>query len=336
MGAADNVSDFATGLKKVIENFSDDAFDVDRADSIPISHLDQLAALGLYGVFAPPADGGLGLGLSEMSTFVEELAAACLATTFVWIQHFRLLAAVLDPTGPPILRDQYLKVISGEVRGGVALGGLQPGPARLHASPAPDGWQLHGDAPWVSGWGVVDELFIAARGPDNTVVNIVIDAHDQPGLEVTRHHLSALNASATVRLVFDSLLVESERMVGQIPHDPSRETPEGLRVNGSLALGLTRRCCALIGPSPLDDQLVSRRNDLDNATMESMARARAGACELAARASLALAVHRGSSSVISGDIAERTAREAALLLTFGGRPAIKQALLKDLGAISES
>jgi hypothetical protein len=188
----------------------------------------------------------------------------------------------------------------------------------------------------VSGWGVVDQLFVAARGPDNTVINIVIDAHDQPGLEVTRHHLSALNASATVRLVFNSLSVEGERMVSQIPHDPSRETPEGLRVNGSLALGVTRRCCALLGTSPFDDELVRRRSDLDSATMENMAQARAGACELAARASHALAVYRGSSSVISGDIAERTAREAALLLTFGSRPAIKQALLNDLGATSQS
>jgi alkylation response protein AidB-like acyl-CoA dehydrogenase len=330
------VSDFATRLKKVVEDLADDAFDVDRADSIPISHLDELADLGLYGVFAPTADGGLGLGLSEMSTIVEELAAACLATTFVWIQHFRLLAAVLDPTGPPILRDQYLKVISGEARGGVALGGLQPGPAKLHATPTPDGWRLNGDAPWVSGWGVVDELFIAARGPDNTVVNIVIDAHDQHGLQVTRHHLSALNASATVRLVFNSLSVESEQMVGQFSHDPSYETPEGLRVNGSLALGVTRRCCSLLGPSPFDDELVRRRNDLDSATMENMAQARARACELAARASHALAVYRGSSSVLSGDVAERTAREAALLLTFGSRPAIKLALLKDLGATSQS
>jgi alkylation response protein AidB-like acyl-CoA dehydrogenase len=330
------LSNFSADFNQVAELLSNDAARVDTADSIPISHLDQLAALGLYGVFAPTVDGGLGLGLSEMSTFVEELAAACLATTFVWIQHFRLLAAVLDPTGPPILRNQYFKVISGEVRGGVALGGLQPGPARLHATPTPDGWRLDGDAPWVSGWGVVDELFIAARGPDNTVVNIVIDAHEQQGLEVTRHHLSALNASATVRLVFNSLAVESERMVGQIPHDPSRETPEGLRVNGSLALGVTRRCCALLGPSPFDDELMSRRSDLDHATMESMAQARAGACELAARASHALAVYRGSSSVMSGDIAERTTREAALLLTFGSRPAIKKALLKDLGATSQS
>lgn len=326
------MSEFTTRLKRVVDIFSDDAFDVDRADSIPISHLDQLADLGLYGAFAPVSDGGLGLGLPAMCSVVEELAAACLATTFVWIQHFRLLAAVLDPTGPAVLRNQRLKVISGEVRGGVALGGMLPGPARMSATPNSDGWLLDGEAPWVSGWGIVDELFIAARGPDQTVVSFVIDAKDQPGLDVTRHQLSAINATATVRLGFDALLIDATRMIGEVAYDPTRETPEGLRVNGSLALGVARRCCTLLGPSPLDEELEGRRGELDNATMQTMALARAGACELAVRASHALAVHRGSSSVTLGDIAERTAREAALLLTFGSRPAIKQALLDDFGS----
>jgi hypothetical protein len=40
-----------------------------------------------------------------------------------------------------------------------------------------------------------------------------------------------------------------------------------------------------------------------------------------------LAVSRGSQSAISGDIAERTTREAALLLVFASRPAIKESLL---------
>jgi alkylation response protein AidB-like acyl-CoA dehydrogenase len=328
------MSDFATRLLGVVEEFSDDASQVDRAEVIPGHHLDQLAGLGLYGAFAPPDDGGLGLSLAELCGVVEELGSACLATTFVLIQHFRLLAAVLDPTGPPILGNQRVKVISGAVRGGVALGGQLPGPARMRATPTPDGWLLDGDAPWVSGWGVVDELFVAARGPDNTVVNFVIDAKGQRGLDVARHHLSALNATATVRLGFDSMFIDGDRMIGQVPYDPSRETPEGLRVNGSLAIGVVRRCCTLLGPTPLDTELSSRRDDLDNATMESMPRARAGACELAVRASHALAVSRGSSSVLDGDIGERTAREAALLLTFGSRPAIKQALLQEFGAAS--
>jgi alkylation response protein AidB-like acyl-CoA dehydrogenase len=325
------VSEFATKLQHVVERFTDDAAEVDRADSLGADHLDELAALGLYGPFAPVADGGLGLSLSELCDVVEILAAACLTTTFVWIQHFRLLAAVLDPTGPPLLASLKPKVIGGETKGGVALRGLQPGPARLSATPTAQGWSLDGDAPWVSGWGLVDELFVVARGPDNTVVNFLVAPKDQPGLVATRHRLSALNASVTVRLDFHALVVPSGQMIGQSPFDPSLEGPEGLRVNGSLALGVARRCCTLLGPTSLDDELRVCRDGLDAADAETMSLARAGACELAVRASLALAVERGSSSVVSGGIAERSVREAALLLTFGSRPAIRRALLEQFG-----
>ena len=325
------MSEFATKLQHVVERFTDDAAEVDRADSLAADHLDELAALGLYGPFAPVTDGGLGLSLNELCDVVEVLAAACLTTTFVWIQHFRLLAAVLDPTGPPLLGSLKPKVIGGETKGGVVLRGLQPGPARLSATPTAQGWSLDGDAPWVSGWGLVDELFVVARGPDNTVVNFLIAPKDQPGLVATRHRLSALNASVTVRLDFDALVVPSGQMIGQSPFDPSLEGPEGLRVNGSLALGVARRCCTLLGSTSLDDELRECRDGLDGADAETIARARAGACELAVRASLALAVERGSSSVISGGIAERSVREAALLLTFGSRPAIRRALLQQFG-----
>jgi alkylation response protein AidB-like acyl-CoA dehydrogenase len=296
----------------------------------------MLAALGLYGAFAPVEMGGLGLTLAEMCETVEELAAACLATTFVWIQHFRLLAAALDPAAPAIVASERAEILSGQVKGGVALTGLQPGPAKLTATPTRDGWSLDGEAPWVSGWGLVDRLVVGARGPDDTVVTVELDANDQPGLFATRRQLSALNASVTVKVMFDALFVEGDRVIRQGPHEPSREPPEGLRVNGSLALGIARRCCALLGASALDDELRDARGELDGATAETMAVARARACELAVRASNALAVYRGSSSVLEGGVAERTAREAQLLLTFGSRPAIRQSLLQRFGVIGDS
>jgi hypothetical protein len=43
-------------------------------------------------------------------------------------------------------------------------------------------------------------------------------------------------------------------------------------------------------------------------------------------------VFLGSSSVLEGGIAERTAREAQLLLTFSSRPAIRHSLLQRFGA----
>jgi hypothetical protein len=65
-----------------------------------------------------------------------------------------------------------------------------------------------------------------------------------------------------------------------------------------------------------------------------MAQARAAASELAVRAAAALAVQTGSTAVSVDAHAQRLAREAVFLLVFGLRPAIKTALLRQLGAAS--
>ena len=74
-----------------------------------------------------------------------------------------------------------------------------PGPPRLRARPDGGGWRLDGDAPWVTGWGLIDLLLVVARGPDDSVVSLILDAAAQPGLTVTRERLAAVNASVTVR-----------------------------------------------------------------------------------------------------------------------------------------
>jgi alkylation response protein AidB-like acyl-CoA dehydrogenase len=314
-------------VRSLAELFETTASSVDQTGTIPYELFNGLANAGLYGTFAPRSLGGLELSLGQMCEVIETLAAASLSPTFVWMQHFRLLAALMDPSTPEDLRALLPRAVSGDLKGGVALGGLLPGPARLRAVASDEGWMLEGDAPWVSGWGTVDVLFVTARGPEKTVVSCILDARDQPGLRVTHHQLSALNATSTVRLDFDGLLVNPDRFVSQQPYAPGREGREGLRANGSLALGVTRRCCALLGPTSLDDELIDRRNELDGADVEGMPMARARACALALRAAHVLAVERGSQASLAGDVAERTSREASLLLVFGSRPSIKQALL---------
>jgi alkylation response protein AidB-like acyl-CoA dehydrogenase len=311
--------------------FLADAEAVDAAGTVPEDHLRGLADAGLYGVFAPAPAGGLGLAYLEACSVIEELASACLASTFVWIQHLGLLGALLDPATPAALRTALLPgAIRGEVRGGLALAGLIPGPPRLTAQPTAGGWVLDGQAPWVSGWGLVNLLLTVARGPQDTAVTLLVDAQEQPGLAAARQRLAAVNASVTVRLSFTGLFVPDSRVVGRQPFDPVRHQSEGLRPNGSLALGVARRCCALIGPSALDDELRGCRAELDAAGTDAMPAARARACELALRAAHVLAVRRGSTSSLAGDPAERLTREASFLLVFGSRPAIKNALLDRL------
>ena len=310
------------------------AMKTDAADLLAVSQLDALAAAGFYGIFGPADQGGLALDFPDVCAVVEELASGCLATAFVWIQHFGLLGSLLGADVPAQLRDAWLApACRGEFRGGIALVGLLPGPPRLTARAVDDGWLLTGTAPWVSGWGLVDVLLIAARGPDDSIVTVVLDAVDQPGLSIARQQLIAVHASATVRLGFAGVLVPADRLVGQAPDNrPASSGGPALRVNGSLALGLVRRCCRLLGASPLDDELDACRQRLDEADTETMPGARAAASELALRAAAALAVHDGSQSITTDRHAQRLAREALFLLVFGSRPPIRADLLRRLGA----
>lgn len=304
---------------------------VEDSGTIPPSHFDALAELGLFGPFAPTWRGGAGLTPAEVPDVVERVAAGCLATAFVWIQHLGLVGALLDPAAPEVLRQDLLpRLVAGTVRSGVALAGSWPGPARVRAEPADGGWVLDGDAPWVTGWGYLDVVMVVARTPDDDLVTVVVDAVEGPGLVAIPQHLAAVNASRTVSLALTSLFVAGDRVVGRRPHDPVRQQREGLRPNGSLALGLARRCCSLLGPSALDAQLERCRRQLDTADVEAMASARAGASELAVRAAAALTVAEGSAAALAGGHADRSWREAAFLLVFGSRSAIKADLKRRL------
>jgi alkylation response protein AidB-like acyl-CoA dehydrogenase len=315
-----------------------DAMRVDRLDVLPAAHLDALAAAGLYGAPGPTDAGGLGLDLVQVANVVEELASGCLAVAFVLIQHFRLVMTLAEGGAPAVLRDRWLaSACQGRTRGGIALTGLIPGPPQLRAEPAAEGgWRLDGTAPWVTGWGLIDLVQVVARGPDDTVVTLIMDAAAQPGLTVTRQRLVAVDAAVTVRLGFDGALIPAERFVDQVPFDPAVSVqPAGLRLNGSLALGVARRCARLLGPSPLDDEVTACRDGLDaalGADPEPMAVARAAASELALRAAAALAVRDGGNSITVDQHPQRLAREALFLLVFGSRPRIKNALLHQLGA----
>ena len=137
----------------------------------------------------------------------------------------------------------------------------------------------------------------------------------------------AVMASSTVQLRFAGHPVPQDRVTGTLPLEQWRSRDAAaLRANGSLALGLAARCCELIGPGPLDEQLARCRTALDTADPDTMPGARAAACELALRATAALVVTQGSGAILADHDAQRLAREALFLLVFGSRPPIREAL----------
>ena len=312
-------------LDQLVSRFWEDAVEVDAAPAVPAAHLDAMAALGLYGALAPRAQGGMGLTPADLPAVTERLASGSLASAFVWVQHLRLLRGVLDPAAPANLKAWLPQIAGGAIKGGIALVGLMPGPPRLTATPTPSGWRLDGEAPWVSGWGMIAVLLVTARGPGRTTVSLVMDAEPQAGLTVRPARLAAMNATATVHLAFDAVAVGRSRLLSSVPQE-DRPEGEGLRNTGSLALGLVRRCCQLLGPTDLDAALADCRAQLDAASVDAMPKARAAASALAVQAAHAVAVAHGSRAALWGEPAERLQREAAILLVFGSRPGIKQAL----------
>lgn len=314
--------------------FAPAAMSVEASQRVPPEHLDLLAAEGFYGLAGPREADGLDVPFPAACQVIEILAGACLSTTFVWMQHHGVVRAVAAAPAP--LRQELLvPLCRGERRAGVALGGLLPGPPQLRARAAEGGYVLDGASPWVTGWAYIDTLYVAARQEDDTIVWAVVDVGPHapsgagPGTSLTAEPLPmvAVMASSTVQLRFTGHPVPHHRVTGTLPLDEWRSRDAaGLRANGSLALGLAARCCDLIGPGPLDEQLARGRTALDTADPGTMPAARAAACELALRATAALVVSQGSTAILADQDAQRLAREALFLLVFGSRPPIKAAL----------
>ena len=198
------------------------------------------------------------------------------------------------------------------------------------------GWILNGESPWVTGWGLIDLVHVAARADDHVVWGLV-DATRSTSLRVDALRLAAVNASGTVNLTFENHFLPDERCTFNIAYPQWQAIDEGnLRTNGSLALGVIGRCLTLLGASSshnvaewkqgLDDL----RSALDSATPTEMPGVRARAAEFALKAAAALLVAEGSRSLLEGRNGQRLLREAGFLLVFGSRPAIRASLMNRL------
>lgn len=301
------------------------ALATDRAPLVPVDLLDALADAGLYGLTVPRRAGGLGADGPTTWAVQEALAAGCLTTTFVWQQHLGAARAAALAEGP--VRDLGPDLATGRRRAGVAFAHLRrPGPPAVVAEPdGSGGWRITGDAPWVTGWGRIDVVHTAAVCGDD-VVWLLVDATTGPTLGAEPLRLAALDASGTVVMRLRDHVVDAARVTSREPlADWLARDATTLRGNGSLALGVTGRACRLLGPTPLDGELVTARRRLDEATPDSIAEARAGATQLAVRATAALVASGGGRSVVLDHHAQRLAREALFLLVQGQTAAIRAA-----------
>lgn len=328
------------------------ALNVDANAAIPPSHFDLLAEQGFYGLGAAAADGGVDLDFASLVEILETLTSGCLTTTFTWLQHHGVVRA-LSGTANEQLRDKYLDAaVRGQVRCGVAYAGAIPQPPRLWASATPGGWLVNGEAPFVTGWGLVDVLLVSARNraiapgeSTGTIVSGVVDAAAGAGIAVEQLRMVAAQGSNTVRLRFADYVLPHEKVTAEVSHqDFLARQHITARLNGCLAMGIATRCIRLIDAAGQHEiaQLLRAdqdaiRNRLDGGLDDpaTLPAARAAASELAYRSAGGLVVTVGSTGILAGEHAQRLVREATFTLVAAGRPQIKNNLLSVFGRVHE-
>lgn len=300
----------------------------DAAGSLPIKQLDALADAGFYGLTGPVSKGGMDADFLTTCAVSEILASGCLTTAFVWNQHLGVPGAVARSDNPAVRR-WLAPLCTGEVRAGVALAGALAGKPGLRATSSSDGWTFAGTAPFVSGWGGVDVLHTAAATEDGRLVWALLDASADT-ITVTGLDLVALNATRTVRLHFQNHTVPTERVTAVTSLIEGSTPPETMRKHASLALGVTRRCCILLGPTPLDMELAEIRTELDRLDPITIEEARGAAGALAMKAATILAVTTGSRSLLADNHAQLIVRNALFVLTYALRPGSRYTALRRL------
>ncbi|MCX2933050.1 acyl-CoA/acyl-ACP dehydrogenase [Mycobacterium sp. CVI_P3] len=318
------------------------ALAVDRTGHVPDSHWETLAEAGLYGIAAPAEAGGPGLTLPQIIQILEAMAGGCLATAFTWVQHHGMLAA-LAASGNHALRDEVLPgAITGQIRGGVAYAGAVPVPPRMRAQRVSDGWRLSGHAPFVSGWGIIDVIQISAADvKTGDIVAGLVSAEMQPGITaVSAQPLFVADASQTVALEVDGLVIPDDRIVSQLPRDVFMANQNfGSRLNATLPIGLVGRCARLLdgageGAAAAalrgEADAVRERLDAGLGDASTLLRARADGCELASRAASALVAARGGPSLLRADPAQLLARSAVFTLVAASRPELKRSLIDQM------
>jgi alkylation response protein AidB-like acyl-CoA dehydrogenase len=293
---------------------------------------------------APSADGGPGVDLPVLFDVLEAMAGGCLATAFTWEQHHGVVLGMVNTTNLT-LRDRYLAdLVAGRVRGGVAFAGVIPDPPRMQARRGDGGWLITGDAPFVSGWGIIDILQMSAGDVDTAdVIAAIVPATEQPGItRVEPQPLVAADATRTVSLRVDDLFVPDEHIASQVPRAQFMANQViGVRINGTLPIGLVRRCVRLLDQAGATDAAerlglecdeVRGQLDAGLADPPSLNAARATAAQLAVRAGAALVVAGGGPSLRRDHPAQRLAREAVFTLVAASRAQVKRALLEDLSS----
>jgi alkylation response protein AidB-like acyl-CoA dehydrogenase len=323
-------------FRKIVRAFAEEvvaprAEAMDRAEELDPAVLDQMAAMGLFGLPFPEELGGMGADYLTLCLAVEELARVDSSVAITLEAAVSLGAMPIWRDGSDEQRRRWLPALArGERLAAFGLtepgGGSDAGAVRTRAARDGDSWVLDGTKAFITNAGLDRSGMVtvaAATGerPDGRpeVTAIVVPA-GTPGYRVGRRYRKVgWHASDTRELVFEGCRVPLANTLGERGAGLAsflRTLEEGRIAIAALATGLCQGC--------LDESLRYARER--HAFGQPIARFQAVAFKLAdmeVRAATArLAWWRAAAKLVAG---EPFGREAAVAKLYASEAAVASA-----------
>ncbi len=301
-------------LQPLLEQLRTAAVETDRSGRLPVQHLRALGRAGVYRLAVPVERGGLSAPAELLWEVNESLAAACGSTHFVQAQHQGGLGFLLRGN-PALLQQAHL---NGERLCGVAFAHLRRPQSPVMVETISGGWIFRGEAPWFSGWGLMDEVVLAGRDEQDHDIYALVPLA-QKNIEMRESPpLSAIQASATVSLRLHDLFVPRAALVltQTLEEMAGRDFRSQLGYT-ALPLGLVREAAGFVQPQPVRRRLLERAAELRRRALawtdspEEALEIRAGANVLALQAAQAAVVSCGGQANQLQHPANRLLRESS-------------------------
>jgi isovaleryl-CoA dehydrogenase len=199
------------------------AAEIDRTNDFPRQLWPQMGALGLLGVTADEAYGGLGLGYLEHVVAMEEVSRASASVGLSYGAHSNLCVNQIRRWGTPEQKARYLpKLISGEHVGALAMSEAGSGSdvisMRLRAQRQGERYVLNGTKFWITNAPHADTLVVYAKtDPDaaSRGVTAFLIEKDFKGYRCAQKlDKLGMRGSDTGELVFEDCEVPEENVMG--------------------------------------------------------------------------------------------------------------------------
>jgi len=220
--------------------------------------LDQLSVnirllkdAGYFGLGISKLYGGMEADEETRQEYTELMASACGVTAFTQQQLQSGGGFVSGSDNASLKKSLLPRMARGEVLCGIAFAHLRrPGPPVVTAEKVPGGYRINGEAPWLTGWSLMDSFILGVHVPENDRhLYLYVEAdRSNPAISASpTAKLVCMNASDTVSVSFNNLFVSDDyRLYDRAAADMGRADLCGITGHVYQPLGCTRGSIAYL------------------------------------------------------------------------------------------